>query len=58
MNKTYNVEVKLGVKRSWYLQKVFTRQTDALHYVKEHAGERYPFRIVRVVRTVVFDGEK
>jgi hypothetical protein len=58
MSRAYYVEVKLGVKRQWYLQKVFTRHTDALHYVKEHAGERYPFRIVRVIRNVVFDGER
>lgn len=56
MTKTYNVEIKLGTR--WTLQKVFTRHTDALHYVKENAGEKYPFRIVRNIRSVVFDGEK
>jgi hypothetical protein len=56
MTKVYYVEIKLGAK--WALQKSFTKQTDAMHYVKEHAGEKYPFRIIRSVRTVVFDGEK
>lgn len=56
MTKTYYVEIKLSSR--WTLQKVFTRHTDALHYVKENAGERYPFRIIRVIRNIVFDGEK
>lgn len=56
MSKYFNVEIKLGGK--WILKEVFTRQVDALHYVKENAGERYPFRIIRVIRNVVFDGEK
>ena len=59
MTKLYNVEVKLNSNR-WTLQKVFTRHTDALHYVKENSvvSNRYPFRVIRVTRTVVFDGEK
>lgn len=58
MTKTYNVEIKLGAR--WTLQKVFMRHTDALHYVKENSGEgnKYPFRVIRVIRSVVFDGEK
>jgi hypothetical protein len=54
--KHFYVEVKLGNK--WILQRVFTRHTDALHFVKENSGERYPIRVVRVVRTIVFDGSK
>jgi hypothetical protein len=56
MSKFYYVEIKLGTK--WTLVDTFTRQTDALHHVKENSGEKYPMRIVRVVRTIVFDGEK
>ena len=57
MNKHYYVEIKLSPNK-WILKSSFTRHTDALHYVKENCGERYPMRIVRVVRTVVFNGEK
>jgi hypothetical protein len=57
MSKFYYVEVKLNNKK-WVLASSHTRHTDALHYVKENCGERYPMRIVRVVRTIVFNGEK
>lgn len=56
MSKFFNVEIKLGPR--WILREVFTRHSDALHYVKENAGEKYPFRIIRVIRTVVFNGER
>ena len=55
-NKIYNIEIKMGTR--WTLVKTERYHTDALHYVKEHSGEKYPFRIVRVVRTIVFDGTK
>lgn len=54
--KHFYVEIKLTAGR-WTLREVFTRHTDALHYVKENAGHKYPMRIVRVVRTVVFEGK-
>ena len=54
--KQYYVEIKLGAR--WRLMASFTRHTDALHFVKENAGERYPLRVIRVVRTIVFDGSK
>lgn len=59
MSKEYYIEIKLDNRR-WTLIKTERRQTDALHYVKEHAHEhsRYPIRVVRVVRTTVFDGSK
>jgi hypothetical protein len=56
MSKNYYVEIKLGSK--WTLKASFKRHVDALHYVKENSGERYPLRIIRSVRTVVFDGSK
>lgn len=55
MSRYYNVEVKLGTK--WTLLRVFTRHADALHHVKENSGERYPLRVVRIVRTIVFSAE-
>lgn len=59
MSKFYHIESKLGAK-SWQLVKVETRQVDALHYVREHATElsKYPLRIIRVVRTLVFESGK
>ena len=55
MSKHYYIEVKFGAR--WQLVKVETRHTDALQYIKDNAGERYPMRIVRVVRTIVFEGK-
>jgi len=54
MTKMYYVEVKFGNK-NWHLIKSFTRHTDALHYVKENSREKYPMRVVRVVRAIVFE---
>jgi hypothetical protein len=56
MSKIYMVEVKLGAK--FVCVDKFTRHTDALHYIKENSGEVYPMRIVRVVKTVVFEEKK
>ena len=56
MSKNYYVEVKVSGK--WILKERCTRQVDALHSVKINAGEKYPMRIVKVIRTVIFDGEK
>lgn len=56
MSKHYYIEVKFGTR--WTLVKTETRQTDALQYIKDNSGEKYPMRIVRVVRTIVFDGSK
>lgn len=53
MSKEYRVEVKFG--KTWVHVDKYTRQTDALHHIKENSGERYPMRIVRVVKTVVFE---
>ena len=54
MAKYYSIEVKL-TNRGWITVKTEDRQTDALHYVKQHPHEKYPRRIVRVTRTVVFE---
>ena len=55
MSKYYYLEAKLGPR--WTLIEVFTRQNDAMHEVSRRAGERYPMRIIRVIRTVVFEGK-
>lgn len=56
MSKIFRVEVKFG--NTWVTRQSFTRQVDALHYIKENSGERYPMRIVRVIKTVVFEERK
>lgn len=53
MTKTYQVEAKFG--KQWVVIHKETRQTDALSYVKDHSGESYPMRVVRVTKTVVFE---
>lgn len=53
MSKEYRVEVKLG--KTWIYIDKFTRHTDALHHIKENSGEKYPMRILRIVKTVVFE---
>lgn len=60
MSKHYYVEAKFGKIKTWHLIKTFTRQSDAIDYVSEHeAGlDKYPLRIIRVVRTVVFEDKK
>lgn len=56
MAKQYEIQAKFG--KTWVILEKVTRQNDALHYVKENSGERYPMRIVRVVKTVVFEESK
>ena len=56
MTKDYYVEIKLKANR-WTLIETTKRHSDALEIVRERAGERYPIRIVRVVRTIVFEGK-
>jgi hypothetical protein len=56
MTKEYRVEVKFGA--TWVHVDKFTRQTDALHYIKENSGEKYPMRIVRITRAIVFEEKK
>lgn len=59
MPKNYYVEIKLG-NNKWVLQHATKRYVDALDYIRTHTTEnsRYPYRVVREVRTIVFDGEK
>jgi hypothetical protein len=57
--KYYTVEVKFAKDR-WTLLTTKNRQTDAMHYVKEHFPDisKYPIRILRVTRTVVMELKK
>lgn len=53
MSKMYEVQARFG--KEWVTVGKLSRHTDALHYVKFKGGENYPLRIVRVVKTVVFE---
>jgi len=56
MTKDYYIEGKFLKK--WILLKTTKRHSEALEYIRENAGEKYPMRIVRVVRTIVFGDDK
>ena len=56
MGKNYYIEAKFGNR--WTLIGVSKQQKNALEYVKNPGAVKYPMRVVRVVRTVVFDGTK
>jgi hypothetical protein len=57
MTKDYYIEIKFKGNK-WTLVKTEKSHKEALEYVRENSGEKYPMRVVRVVRTVVFDGSK
>jgi hypothetical protein len=55
MTKYYYIEVRLGSK--WVLVETKTRQVDALDYVRtQSVDHKYPLRVVKVTRTIVFQG--
>lgn len=57
MSKHYEIQVKFD--KNWHWIKSETQHKDALHNLKQRVGdERYPMRIVRVVKTVVFSEAK
>jgi len=55
--KYYEVQIKF--EKEWFTLEVFKKQVEALHHVKVRVSEndRYPMRIVRVDKTVVFEGK-
>jgi hypothetical protein len=57
--KNYYIEAKLS-KNHWTLLHTTRRQDEALEYVHDHAeaNAKYPMRIVRVTRKIVFDGSQ
>jgi hypothetical protein len=57
MTKDYYVEAKFG-KTRWTLVKHYKTHKDALEYVKDAGAVKYPLRVVRVVRTVIFGESK
>jgi hypothetical protein len=54
MTKHYYIEAKLHANR-WTLLHTERSYKVALQYVREHASVRYPIRVVKVTRTIVFE---
>jgi hypothetical protein len=56
--KNYQVQVKFN-KNDWTTVKDFPTQKYAMEYIHDNVQEdsKYPMRIVRVVKTVVFEGK-
>lgn len=56
MSKHYQVQAQFG--KSWITVKTEQFHKDALDYIAKAKSARYPFRIVRVVKTVIFEEKK
>lgn len=57
MSKKYLVEVQL-TKKGWVCVDTFVVYADALEYIHQNSDERYPMRITRVVKTIIFEEKK
>ncbi len=53
--KHFQIEAKLG--RQWAFITNKPTLAEAYEYLSTRAGYKYPYRVVRVVRTVVFEEE-
>lgn len=56
MSKSFQIQAKFG--NTWIIIKSVPYHKDALDYISKKPGLRYPMRIVRVVKTIVFSEEK
>ena len=56
LSKKFQVQVQFG--KTWITIKNEQNYKDALDYVRNASGAKYPFRIVRVVKTVMFEEKK
>lgn len=57
MSKHYEVQVRLD--KNWHWIQSFTCQRDAMHNLQLRSGdEKYPMRVVRIVKTVVMNEER
>jgi hypothetical protein len=52
MIKDYYLEIWLNTR--WHLVDTFKNHREALENIAERAGDRYPMRLVKVTRTIVF----
>jgi len=56
MSKSYQVQAQFG--KTWVIIKSEPHYKDALDYIAKAKSAKYPFRVVRVVKTIVFSEEK
>lgn len=58
-NNYYEIQVKFN-KKDWITVHKENRHGDAVVYLRDNTTEdnKYPMRIVRVNRTIVFNGER
>lgn len=56
MSKSFQVQAQFG--KTWVIIKSEPFYKDALNYIRKASSSKYPYRIVRVVKTVVFSEEK
>jgi hypothetical protein len=56
MSKHYLIEAKFG--KTWVVIRKINAHKEALDYVREGAWESYPLRVIRVVKTVVFESKE
>lgn len=52
----FRVEIRFGA--GWVNIEDFGRYKDALDYIRVNSGEKYPMRVVRIDKTVVFEEKK
>lgn len=59
MKNYYEIQVKFN-KKDWITIHTEDRQSDAIVYLRDNTAEddKYPKRIVRVSKTIVFNGER
>ena len=56
LSKRFQVQAQFG--KTWIIIKSEQNYKDALDYIRKSSGARYPFRIVRVVKTIMFEEKK
>jgi len=56
MSKYYQIQAQFG--KTWIIVKTMQLHSDALDYIRSSSERKYPLRIVRVVKTVVFEETK
>jgi hypothetical protein len=56
LSKKFQVQARFG--KTWIIIKSEQNYKDALDYVRKASSVEYPYRIVRVVKTVMFEEKK
>ena len=56
MSKSFQVQAQFG--KTWVIIKSEQYYKEALDYIRKISSAHYPYRIVRVIKTVVFEEKK